>query len=117
MIGAPEVVGEFGVEPGNERVARGNVQQREQPSVVHQAVGGRHSRAGDALFINQTRGPPKQGGGGVDQPSVLRQARMTLATCSPQARPRAIETLLPVLPGVLASESVSWASSAAACDG
>src|SRR5438876_43237 len=96
MIGAPEVVGEFGIEPGN------------VPSALV-AVGGERQIPGAP--------PPKYGGGGVDHPSVLRQARMTLATCSPQARPRAIETLLPVLPGMLASESVSWASSAAACDG
>src|SRR5215472_13404843 len=54
----------------------------------------------------QTPGPvpPKYGGSTAVIPSVLRQARIRLATCAPQATPRAIEGLLPWLPGIAASE-------------
>jgi hypothetical protein len=37
--------------------------------------------------------PPKNGGGGGVNPSVLRHARIAFATVCPQAAPRAIETL------------------------
>ena len=46
---------------------------------------------------------------------IARRERTRLATCSPQARPRAMAWLLPWSPGRLAREAANSASKVVAC--
>src|SRR5262245_3287223 len=63
--------------------------------------------------------PPKNGGGGGVNPSVLRHARMAFATVCPQAAPRAIETLCstPEPLAIEISEATKCRSKVVFCDG
>ena len=61
MIRAPEIVGVFGIEAGDDGVAGYDVQQGKEPGVVNKAVFRWHDGAGHSVFLRRSRRLPQQG--------------------------------------------------------
>src|SRR3989442_16025216 len=61
MKGTPEVVRIFGIEAGDDRVAGYDVQQREEPGIVNEAVFRRDDRTNHAILLGGSSRLPEQG--------------------------------------------------------